>query len=565
VDNFELEIKTAFLEEATQLLADAEQCFLNLEVSRGDPSILDQIFRLAHNLKGSAKAVGFDELSDLTHHLESLMLEIKNKKLLIDPHTIDLLLRCNDHIRMMIAELKLDLRAHFDSNFLLSEIEELMKSSVRETPNDFALNVNTLVDKARVVQALDIKNQKHAPTTASEDSIRVSFLRVEKLLNLVGEMVILQTLLKEQAFQEEMPHFRRGMDQLGKVTKEVQNISMSLRMIPLKQAFLKMQRIIRDTAKTLEKKVNLEMRGEDTEVDKTLFERLSDPLIHLVRNAVDHGIESPETRIKAGKPEMGTIILSAAHHTGYLHIEIRDDGCGLDTARLQKIAIERGILKSGTILNDREAQRLIFASGFSTKTEVTDISGRGVGMDVVKANIEQLQGEIQIESVIGKGSCFRLILPLTLAIIDGLLVRCSSQRYVIPLTQILESVQIGSHNVKFATGLGEILLLRGENIPLYSLSSLLQLPNDKKIKKDNEGVAVVIKTQKKSFALRVDEIIGQQQVVIKALGKELKNVKGFSGSAILGDGCPTLILEPQEIVQKYNTQSIATEAERMVS
>ena len=586
MDDFETEIKIGFLEEATQLLADTEQCFLSLETNCDDPGILEKIFRLAHNLKGSAKAVGFEELSHFTHQLESLLLKIKNGELSINPSSVDLLLRCNDHVRMMLEGLRGDLNARFDSTALLAEIQAMMSGQVaepapapaaetseveesplaapsaamfeesaapeviQETPaapahDDMPPPSNVIELSASALQEKPAAQKPAAPTAAADESIRVSFARLERLLNFVGELVILQTVLREQSSSSESLLLKKTVDQLGKVTKEVQDISMSLRMVPLKQTFQKMQRIVRDTARALDKKINFELIGEDTEVDKTLLEKLGDPLVHMVRNAVDHGIESAEKRKAAGKIEAGSIKLAAFHRSGSLVIEIRDDGGGLDAAKLTAKAIEKGILKPGTTLNERDAHQLIFASGFSTKTEVTDVSGRGVGMDVVKTNITQMQGEIQIDTEIGKGSCFRIVLPLTLAIVESMVIRSGKDDYVIPLSHVHESLRPVAGDIHFASGLGEILHLRGESIPLYRLGEILGTSKSRA-----DGIAIVVRTHEKPFAILVDDILGQQQVVIKALGKELRNIKGFSGSAILGNGRPALILELHDLVSK---------------
>ena len=568
MDDFERELKLGFLDEADQLLADTEQCFLALESESRDPSTLDTIFRLAHNLKGSAKAVGFSEMGDLTHQLESLLLKMKNGEVPVQTESVNLLLRCNDHIRVMIARLREDFDAKIDSSSLLNDIGLALNGQFLATVNSTESVPDASTGSwegaaeetqstpepaltASLPQALPRVEKPIAPapkpgTPQADESIRVSFSRLEKLLNFVGELVIFQTVLREQSLQSSSPLMRRTVDQLGKVTKEVQDISMSLRMVPLKATVQKMHRIVRDTAKTLGKQVNLELSGEETEVDKTVLERLGDPLVHLIRNAVDHGIESAEIRKERGKPEAGTIVLSAFHRSGSLVIEIKDDGGGLDASRLKAKAIEKGILKETNVLTEKEAYQLIFAPGFSTKTDVTDVSGRGVGMDVVRTNIELLQGEIQIETSLGRGSCFRIVLPLTLAIIDGMIIRSENERYVIPLVQVHESLQPKPEDVVFTTGVGEVLLLRGENLPLFRLGHLLgsRAPH----RPAHECIAIVIRTNAKPFAVMVDDIIGQQQVVIKSLGKELQGVKGFSGSVILGDGRPSLILEILELI-----------------
>lgn len=391
----------------------------------------------------------------------------------------------------------------------------------------------------------------------------MSLDRLEHLVNLVGEMVILQSVLRENSIQIASPLVRNTIHQLGKVTQSVQDLSMSLRMVPLRQTFQKMQRIVRDVSRQLSKQVELSVAGEETEVDKTVLEFLGDPLVHLVRNAVDHGIESPEQRKNAGKSEKGRIELKAYHRSGNLMIEVVDDGGGINADRLRAKALEKGILKPGQTISDDEARNLIFHPGFSTKEQVSDISGRGVGMDVVKTQIEKLQGEIAIQTVIGKGTRFTLRLPLTLAILEGMVMRCASERFVVPLAHVHETVRINREEITFATGLGQVLLLRGESIPLYQLSDLMKIipgvmpgkgqtlaPMQAALAaRPPEPSAVIVRLLDHPFAVQVDEIMGQNQVVVKKLGSELAHLKTFSGGTILGDGRPSLILELIELVR----------------
>jgi two-component system chemotaxis sensor kinase CheA len=388
---------------------------------------------------------------------------------------------------------------------------------------------------------------------ATDESIRVSLARLEKLLNYVGEMVILQAVLKEQT-QSSGDLFRKTVHQLGKVTKEVQDISMSLRMVPLKGTFQKMQRIVRDISLELGKKVTLSVNGEDTELDKTILERVNDPLVHLVRNACDHGIENAELRLTRQKPETGTIRLSASHQSGRLVIEVSDDGGGINPNVLRQKAIEKKILPPGKEISDQEAINLIFHPGFSTKAVVTDVSGRGVGMDVVKHNIESLQGDVMVETKLNHGTKFKIILPLTLAIIDAMVVTIGDSRFVVPLSHIHETVKLDPHDVKITTGLGEILLLRGETIPLFRLHNLLG--RKAHASAPSQKIGLVIEGSNERFAILVDDIIGQYQVVIKQLGSELQNIRGFSGSSILGDGKPALILELADLVAKAKAPAV---------
>lgn len=606
MDDFEKELKGGFLEEATQLLQDAEQCFLQLDSGVPDCANLEKIFRIAHNIKGSSKAVGFQALGDFTHEFESFLLKVKDGSLAPTPPIVSLLLRCNDCILRHVNELKSNFDAPMNTDGLLDEIHAIMSGNVpacapaaaeepapeaEEAPeypsaDQFepeaapveantgcpaeamaaitAEHLNTQAPPAPVAAAPapakpEAKTEKKpAQGAGTDESIRISLARLEKLLNFVGEMVILQSMLREQAWATNPQNLRKTVHQLSKVTKEVQDISMSLRMIPLKQTFQKMQRIVRDTSSALGKKINFVIAGEETELDKTVLENLGDPLVHLVRNAVDHGIESGSDRKAAGKPEAGTVHLSAFHQSGSLIIEVQDDGGGLNAEKLTKKAIEKGLLKPGTVLSEKDAYQLIFAPGFSTKAETTDISGRGVGMDVVRTNIEALQGDIQIDSTLGKGTRFRIRLPLTLAIIDALQVVSGGERYVIPLAQVHESIRPPKNDLHVSAGLNEVFSLRGEHLPLYRLSNLL----GKKVAGPEpwDAIAVVVRSGDHPFAVLVDDIVCQSQVVTKKLGAEHAGLAGFSGSAILGDGRPALILELSELITRKSNQITKTRA-----
>lgn len=625
MSDFETELKMGFLEEASQMLAEAEQCFLALETDPQNMPNLEKIFRIAHNIKGSSKAVGFDSLGAFTHEFESFLLKCKSGQMAITNATVSVLLACNDHLNVFLEALKANPDADVDSQSLVetlktfrpdqaavaeaapepmvvavpsvapvvepppltpeydtigeADIQLLQKMSqefpevgfvplTAENSDEHAIVQSHPVASAPPAPIPDVLKAVEVPTptaaapppkvppgaakpatpAVADESIRVSLNRLERLLNFVGEMVILQTVLREQSYNEDPLLFRRTIQQMGKVTKEVQDLSMSLRMIPLKTTFQKMQRIVRDTAGVLEKKVTLQLEGEETEVDKTVLESLSDPLVHLIRNAVDHGIELPADRVAKGKPANGTVALKAYHQSGKLVIEVIDDGGGIPADRLRAKAIERGILKPNQVISDQEAVELVFHPGFSTKAQVTEVSGRGVGMDVVKTNIEKMQGEVLVETEVGKGSTFKIILPLTMAIIDGMVVRCEGERFVIPRSHVHESIKLQEKDIQFATGTGEVLFLRGENLPIVRLSGALSRKTVSRKVLANQ-IAIIVRTQEKPFAAIVDDIIGQHQVVIKKLGNELQGVKGFSGSAILGDGRPALILELGDLLE----------------
>lgn len=633
MDSFEQELKAGFLDEASQLLSDAEQCFLDLESHRDSPesaTTIERLFRLAHNLKGSAGAVGFTHFMEFTHKLESFLLKVKNKELPVTSDIVSVLLKCNDRLTYMVDKLKGDLETTFDNSDLVSVMTEAAANASAdgpavaaasapagldasgvpdaalaqltqaqlpaeeppaveaepsivaeaviipdvaadsvpdasafgpETPEALAATTQAALHQAEPADVSAPAVAPPAPVAAPapaasheapkpDESIRVSLARLDKLMNNVGELVILETVLSQHRAEIPSPLLQKTITQLEKITSEIQDISMSLRMVPLKQTFQKMQRIVRDVSKMLSKDVALTITGEDTELDKTVLEQVGDPLVHLIRNAVDHGLEATADRVTRGKPAQGHIGISAYHSGESIVIEVKDDGNGLDPKRLTAKAIEKGILPPGTVLPDQEAYQLIFAAGFSTKAEVTDISGRGVGMDVVKKNIEALQGEIELETQLGSGTTFRIVLPLTLAIIDGMVVRVGEERYVVPIAQIHESIQPDVKDISKVGEVGELLNLRGEAMAMFRLSKLLgrTVP----VKTASECIAMVVRDNKGgSFSLLVDEITGQQQVVIKRLGEELQGVPGISGGAILGDGKAALIIDVNEIVQFY--------------
>lgn len=580
MDDFEKELKAGFLEEAKQAVADVEACFLMLESNPTEEDNLNKIFRLAHNLKGSSKAVGFDEFGEFTHKFESFILRIKNREIQANQNSVSLLLRANDHVREMIDGLIADLSATFDSEQLLSEMtnysddepaiqvkvesEENVKvveqqilqpleiiESVKENNATIVVEnthqaVGQINATVEVQKTAAVEKSKTSQAASADDSLRVSLSKIEFLVNTVGEMVILQSGLKEQAQLLNSPALKRIVQHLSKVGKEIQEASMGLRMVPIKPVFQKMQRIVRDTSQALKKDIEFRIEGENTEIDKTILEKVGDPLVHLVRNSVDHGIESADLRASKGKSTKGVVYLKAFHQSGRLVIEVADDGGGLDPEKLKKKAVEKGLIAADNKLSDKDAQHLIFAPGFSTKEQVTDVSGRGVGMDVVKTNIQELGGEVLIDSTVGKGTTFKIVLPLTLAIIDAMTLTYGNEKFVIPINQVHETLKLTSEIFKEST-LGNVLLLREENLPLFRLGDFFGIRTQKK---NTEMIAIVVRAAGKSFAFLVDDIIGQSQIVLKQLGPELQGMVGISGSTILPDGKPALIIEAQDLLKR---------------
>ncbi|HYX38772.1 MAG TPA: chemotaxis protein CheA [Oligoflexus sp.] len=571
-DNSEMQqLILTFLAEADEFIEEMEAGLLALEETSDDKTLIDQVFRAAHSLKGSSMAVGLTQVGSFTHELEALLLEVKEHRLTISPAVIGTLLKCNDHVKIMIEGLKKDSTATFDSTGLIQEISHFktQKTKAPAAPAAFGFFDDDAADEDGENEALtkdpaaDPHAQKIAgPATRSQEQIKVSQEKIDKLVNNIGEMAILLTVLEEQIYQVAGTKLQSTVKQLYKISKDVQDVSISLRMLPVKPVFQKLKRIVRDVSTKLNKRVELHLVGEDFEIDKSILDMVSDPLVHIVRNAADHGIETPEQRRKAGKDPVGHITLEACHENGRLVFYIMDDGQGIDTDSVRKKAIKLGLIDAKKELSHDEAINLIFHPGFSTKDQVTDISGRGVGMDVVKNNIQKMSGEIDIKTELGRGSMFKITVPQTFSIIDGTVVQAASQRYVIPLADILESVRVSEGSLIQSSPLGQVFTLRGEKLPAFRLDELFGNHRDSTAQ---EQIAMIARTRDDTFAIIVDEILGRQPIVIKNLGSEMQEYKEFSGSTILGDGKPALIVELSSLIRRsaYKKKQFAAMKERM--
>ncbi len=579
MDEFEIELKMGFLEESEQNIDDTEQAFLDLESNRNDHKLIDKIFRLAHNLKGTSRAVGFGIVAEFTHEMENLILKIKNAEVEVTDDVVSLLLECNDVIRNMIQVLKDNFDAKVDYDDTLNKIKmllesnpvgselndastpevtnknqqenEILSSELKQSETDTKYETtleptqNLTAPSAPLSSNPPSSEKKMTSTTNADDNIRVSLSRLEQLNNFVGELVILQTVLNQHGKDSSNPMLSKSLRQLEKLSKEIHELSMSLRMIPIRPTIKKLQRVVRDTSKTLNKQVNFHVFGEETEVDKTVLESLFEPLVHVVRNAIDHGLEETIDRPAVGKSEIGNVTIRCKHEGNNLVIEVQDDGKGIDPQKIRESAIKKNVIRESDKLTERELINLIFSPGFSTKQEVSEISGRGVGMDVVKFNIQELSGDIIVDSEIGKGSCFRIVLPLTMAVIDGMIAQVGSEKYVFPLAQIQETLKPKKEAIHITKGTGQVLNLRGETLPLLSLNYILK--RSSREVQPEEQIAIIVKQSDGSCAFLVDDIFSQQQIVIKKLGDEIKNKQGFMGSSILGDGLPAIILDLHEI------------------
>ena len=415
-------------------------------------------------------------------------------------------------------------------------------------------------DGAEIRIEAEVHESKCAPSAAAEPkaatalagtaSLRVATSKVDKIVDLVGELVIAQSMAKaivDHFDASRLSQLREAIDETERYTRELQERVMSVRMLPIGQVFSRFPRLVRDVSAQLGKQVRVEMAGEETELDKGVVERMSDPLTHLVRNAIDHGIEAPEERRRLGKPEEGLLRLEAYHQGGNVVVAVSDDGRGLDAERIRRKAVERGLIADGAALGPEPTYNLIFEPGFSTAETVSDLSGRGVGMDVVKRNVQALNGSVAVRTEAGAGTTVSIRLPLTLAILDGLLLKVGAETYVLPLVTIVESIRPRPQQVRAVAGKGDVVSVRGEALPLVRLHQLFSIPTA--MTDPCRGLTVIMECGGQRTALLVDELLGQQQVVVKSLEAHYRKVPGVLGATILGDGRPALILDAAGLVQ----------------
>jgi two-component system chemotaxis sensor kinase CheA len=447
--------------------------------------------------------------------------------------------------------------ASSDSEATIADVDQTMADLDQAEEDDAMMSSLAPVERASTVAAQATK-AKSIPATAAAASIRVGTDKVDSLVNMVGELVITQSMLSqigENFTQEMLPLLIDGLAQLERNTREMQEGIMRIRMLPISFAFNRFPRLVHDMTDKMGKKVELKLTGEQTELDKTVMEKIGDPLVHLVRNSLDHGLETPEVRLAAGKDETGTLQLKAFHQGGNIVIEIHDDGAGLNEEKILSKAIEKGLVNEGDVLSPEKIHELIFLPGFSTADTVTDVSGRGVGMDVVRKNISSLGGTVEVFSKRGEGSVFTIRLPLTLAIMDGQTIRVADENYIIPLISIIETLEIKAVDIKRVSGQGELYKLRDEYVPIIRLYDVFNLTP--KITDLEEGLLVIVEGEGQKIGLFIDDLLGQQQVVIKSLETNYRKVVGVSGATILGDGTVALILDVPGVMELYRDPSLA--------
>lgn len=654
-----------FIEESKEHLQSMNDVLLELEKDPTHTGYINEIFRVAHTIKGMSGTMGFSNMANLTHEMENVLQATRNNELKISEEVIDILFKCFDAMdesvnniiedgkestdknedlidelktllnkdikaenKDMSSEIKLELDSYvinlvekakeenlnaykirfrlsddcmlkaarafiifntledigeiissipsveeiedekFDKEFDVIIITEFEKerlekevSNISEVDStevevfkedNYNINENKDLEDENINKAIEEKDASNKKSKVAQHNnkvtktVRVDIDRLDNLMNLVSELIIIKTRMDELSGQSTKATMNDAIEYLERITTSLHDAVMKVRMVPIERVFNRFPRLVRDLSKDLGKEIDLEMSGEETEVDRTVIDEIGDPLIHLIRNSIDHGIEMPDDRVKAGKDKKGSVILKAYPDGNNVVIEVQDNGKGLDVSAIKNKAIQKDIINERTAenLSDDDIINLLFAAGFSTAEVVSDVSGRGVGLDVVKSKIESINGTIEVQTEINKGSRFIIRIPLTLAIIQALLVKVSDEIYAIPLSSITEITEIESEQIRDIQG-REVVLYRGETLPIIRLKEILDLEDE--IEKENLTVVVAKKGDKQAGFI-IDDLIGQQEIVIKGLGKYLSKIKYLSGATILGNGNISLILDVNSLI-----------------
>jgi two-component system chemotaxis sensor kinase CheA len=596
------ELLSGFVAEALEHLESIEVNTLLLEDNPEDQEALNAVFRPFHTIKGVSGFLNLQEINHMAHQLENLLEQARSGNLVIESVAIDVILAGVDMLRKMIDESQAaaaeqrplvsfdvsELEARIEAVISAEAVEEAVEEEAEPEAEPAPPLGEILVDEGVPAEAVEealtaqkegkqrpigeilvhegkaepaqvaeaIKTQKAMSKPAkgpAVQEVKIDTIKLDNLLDMVGELVIAGSMVRANPNVQSISDRKLMADlgQLSRITTELQKTTMSMRMVPIKQTFQKMVRVVRDTAKKRGRKVNLVLEGEHTEIDRNMVEKFYDPLMHMVRNSVDHGIEEAEVRKAAGKPADGTVVLAAYHKGGNVCIEIRDDGKGLDREVITGKALENEIITEADLetMTEDEAYHLIFKAGFSTAEVVTEISGRGVGMDVVQRTIDELRGKVEISTEMGKGSTFTIALPLTLAIIDGMVVEVGDERFILPTISVAESLRPSQEDYNTVQGRGEMIMIRGNLLPLVRLHDIVRVEPTERNPWD--ALVVVVEHHGQMRCLLVDRLIGRQEVVIKSLGEGLKGVKVVAGGAIMGDGRVGLILDVEGVFRSH--------------
>jgi two-component system chemotaxis sensor kinase CheA len=575
------EIVESFIVETKEILEKLDLNLIELENRPEDTELLNEIFRSFHTIKGTSGFLGLDKLTQVTHRCEDILNKLRKGEALLDSDLMDGILSAFDQIKELLATIE----TNSNENVSVDETVEILNKLINKLENKGTENIKAAVEPSNEIKetkknieiepdvsaiqaeqspVVEEKSSVKEPSKAvaagkkSDNTIRVDVDRLDELLNIASELVLgrnrLAQVNSEIALEYEGSKISRDLSDAAKqidlMTNELQLVVMKTRMVKIGKVFNRYPRLVRDLARDTKKEVNLILKGEDTELDKTLIEEINDPLVHLIRNAVDHGIESPEKRKQDGKNPIGTVILSAEQEGNQIIITIEDDGKGIDTELLKEKAVSKGLItkEKAKELSKQDAYNIIFVPGFSTAEKVTNVSGRGVGLDVVKTNVSKLRGIISIDSTVGRGTKMIVKLPLTLAIISGMIVEVKAEKVVIPLNSVIEVLRVHVEDIHTINN-HEAIRRRDSIIPLVSIDNVLY--NDKADK--DKGVwqyVVVIGLAEKRFGIKVDELLGQKEVVIKSLGNYLGNINGIAGSTIMGDGTVVMILDISELLNQ---------------
>lgn len=575
------EIIDSFIVETTEIFEKLDNDLLQLEKNPSDKDLVNRIFRAVHTVKGTAGFLSLDQMSTLAHKFEDVLNKLRREELKFQPAMMDAMFEAFDLMKTLLKQVVDHKLEEIDLTNIITKLELISKGETLKTEgNSFSSskgmretstpsikdNDGIIQEPAKHDEALERTGQstpatsnesKGKGTNITETTIRVDINRLDHLMNLVGELVlgrnrltqIASTLSEEDKNDEFVRQLTETSTQIDFITTELQSAVMKTRMVPIGRIFNKFPRLVRDLSKEFSKDIELIVIGEETELDKSVTEEISDPLVHLIRNAVDHGIENPAERLRIGKPAKGTVTLAARHEGNHIIIEVQDDGRGLDPEKLKQKALEKGLISESEAreMKIEDCHNLIFLPGFSTAQKVTNVSGRGVGMDVVKTNITKLNGIIEVDSSAGMGTKFTLKLPLTLAIIQGLLVDVGQETFAIPLNSVVEVVRTSLEEVLTVHG-KEVIRLRERILPLLKISEILNVPSPYEVERKN-FYTVVVAIANKQFGIVVDKLVGQKEIVIKPLGAYLKNIQGIAGSTILGDGRVIMILDTGELLR----------------
>ncbi|MCX6135342.1 MAG: chemotaxis protein CheA [Ignavibacteriales bacterium] len=582
-DNEMAEIVESFIVESNEILDKLGQNLMDLEKTPTDAELHNVIFRAVHTLKGTSSFLGFEQMTGLSHKFEDVLNKIRKGELQVTSDKMDVMFEGYDLLKELLRRIETKDGTPVDIHDVAAKLEAIAQGKTVESSRkvnaapavvapvepekEEAVVVEEPTDSAKppaedpAMKAADGPVGQTAQVQlakAADTSIRVDVARLDSLMDLVGELVLGRNRLSQITHQ--MNEHEEGFaavrelaetnSHIDFITTELQMAVMKTRMLPIAKVFNKLPRLIREVSKEMGKEIDLIVVGEETELDKTLIEELNDPMVHLLRNAGDHGVECPQDRIAAGKPARGTVTVRAEHEGNHIVISVQDDGKGMDPDKLRQKAIEKGLTTEALAreLSTKEIFNFVFAPGFSTAQKVTNVSGRGVGMDVVKTNILKLKGTIDIESELNKGSKFIIKLPLTLAIIQALLVEVNKEVFSIPLDSVHEVVRVGQQELSTING-REVIRLRNSVLPLARLSEIFGMRQNGNGKRGGEMYVVVVGLAEQRLGIVVDSLLGQKEVVIKSLGDYLGNVRGIAGSTILGDGRVIMIVDVGELMK----------------